>query len=163
MSGGADFRGDPPRRAPDLRPAGPRRGASAPGRSACVLVIDDDEDDRVVIARALVRARPRLQVVEATTVAEALSMIVEHAPAFALLDLRMDGTDGFEVLAASRGGSGRPRVPLVVFSTSDSPDDIRRAYELGANAYVQKPASLADYERLARRLADFWIDTVARP
>ena len=51
---------------------------------------------------------------------------------------------------------------MVVLSTSDNPDDVRRAYRLCANAYVQKPATMDDYERLARSLVDFWIEATVR-
>jgi CheY-like chemotaxis protein len=128
-----------------------------------VLVIDDDEDDRRVVARALRKARPDVEIIEAGTALEGLDRIDADQPALVLLDLRMGGADGFAVLSAAKSAGRRPEVPVVVLSTSDNPDDVRRAYRLHANAYVQKPATLDAYERLARRLVEFWMETAVRP
>jgi CheY-like chemotaxis protein len=127
-----------------------------------VLVIDDDAEDRHVIARALRKARPTVRITEAATAAEGLDQLGADRPDLVLLDLRMAGDDGFAVLERAKMGAGRSDVPMVVLSTSGNPDDVRRAYRLNANAYVQKPGSLAEYERLAIRLMDFWLETALR-
>jgi CheY-like chemotaxis protein len=152
-------RADPRTRAATLRLA--RKAAAPPAQR--VLVIDDDEEDRHVIARALRKARPEIEIIEAGSALEGLDRLEADDPSLVLLDLRMAGADGFAVLSAAKTGKRRPEVPVVVLSTSDNPDDVRRAYRLHANAYVQKPATMDEYERLARRLVDFWIETAMRP
>ncbi|HUG60828.1 MAG TPA: response regulator [Methylomirabilota bacterium] len=141
---------------------GAHRTARRPQAPVRILVIDDDEADRLVIARALRKVRPGIQIVEATTAAEGLDRLDEAAPDLVLLDLRMPGVDGFSVLKSAKTGAERADVPVVVLSTSSNPDDVRRAYRLNANAYVQKPSTLDEYERLARRLVDFWVETAVR-
>jgi CheY-like chemotaxis protein len=128
-----------------------------------ILVIDDDEADRHIIARALRKARPGIEIVEARSALEGLDRLDADAPTLVLLDLRMAGADGFAVLSAAKAGTRRAETPVVVLSTSDNPDDVRRAYRLNANAYVQKPSTMDDYEKLARSLVDFWMGTTVRP
>ena len=61
------------------------------------------------------------------------------------------------------------RLPVLVFTSSSRPDDIARAYDAGANAYLVKPNALADLTALALALRDFWLfqnrlpDTLGAP
>lgn len=128
-----------------------------------VLVVDDDDADRMVIGRALRRVSPGLRIEEVASAREAVSRVVEIRPALVLLDLRMDGIDGFEALARLKSAERTVEAAIVVLSTSAAPEDVREALRLNANAYVQKPASMAEYEELARRLVVFWLETALRP
>ena len=60
-------------------------------------------------------------------------------PELLLLDLKMPGKNGFEVLEWIRQQPGLKRLRIVVLTTWDSPQDVNRAYELGANAFMVKP------------------------
>lgn len=80
-------------------------------------------------------------------------------PDLILLDLNLPGKSGFEVLEAVRADSDRRSLPVVVVSSSRNGDDIRRAYELGANAYVVKPDDPDEYIRLIETIVNFWLPT----
>jgi len=74
-------------------------------------------------------------------------------PAAVLLDVRMPVMDGFEVLSAVRAREPFQRVPLLLmFSNSKDEKDVRRAHELGADAYQAKPANKEEYMRFFRAL-----------
>ena len=73
-------------------------------------------------------------------------------PAAMLLDLNMPGKNGFEVLAWIRAQPGLKRLPVYVLSASSRPEDIRRAYDLGANSYLVKPGTLDGLMHLAKIL-----------
>lgn len=124
-----------------------------------VLLIDDDEADRMVIARSLRGACPGVTVMEAGNGEEGLERIAADDPDLVLLDLRMPGFDGFDVLSRVRSGAGSEALPVIVLSTSDTRQDVHRAYSLHANAYLQKPGSMAAYDELARNLVRFWFET----
>jgi CheY-like chemotaxis protein len=79
-------------------------------------------------------------------------------PCLILLDLKMPGVSGMEVLAWLRQVSNSPPLPVIVLSSSAQPRDIDRAFALGANAFVVKPASIDERIRLARSIQGFWLD-----
>ena len=78
-------------------------------------------------------------------------------PRLMLVDLNMPGVSGFEVIQQVRAISRVRYLPLVVYSTSDNPKDMRRAYDLGANAYLIKPGSYHEVSDVMRRAVDFWL------
>ncbi|WP_253737546.1 response regulator [Halohasta salina] len=87
---------------------------------------------------------------------------LEHHPDLILLDLNLPGKSGFDLLETIRNGTAFPDVPVVVVSSSESPEDINRVYELSANAYVTKPADPDDYIGMIHATIDFWIATATR-
>ena len=113
-----------------------------------VLVAEDDEDDAFFIERAFRRTGTDMKLCIVTSGDEAIDYLEGRGeyvdrdsfpePALVLLDLKMPGRNGFEVLEWKRG---RPeiRVPFVVLSSSAEERDMRRARELGVNSYLIKP------------------------
>ena len=78
-------------------------------------------------------------------------------PGLVLLDLNLPYWSGFEVLAWIRQQSQHRRLPVLIFSSSNRPDDISRAYDAGANGYVVKPNALSDLRSLVLAVRDFWL------
>jgi CheY-like chemotaxis protein len=77
-------------------------------------------------------------------------------PRLVLLDLKMPRLNGFDVIAWMRRHYPWKLTPIIILSSSALPQDVNRAYELGANAYMVKPADYRALERLFRTIADFW-------
>jgi CheY-like chemotaxis protein len=77
-----------------------------------------------------------------------------------LLDLNLPGKSGVDVLQTVRDESRFSSVPVVVVSSSENPDDIRRVYERSANAYVTKPTDPDEYIQMIVATVRFWIATV---
>jgi two-component system response regulator len=78
-------------------------------------------------------------------------------PRVIFLDLRMPLVDGFEVLQALRGAPHTRSTPVVMLSTSSSPDDVRRAYELGANSFLVKRWDAGDAGSMIAEAARYWV------
>lgn len=78
-------------------------------------------------------------------------------PAVILLDLKLPRMDGFEVLEHVRKTPVLRLVPTVVLTSSGEERDLRRAYELGANAYVVKCIDFRAYSRSLAAIANFWL------
>ena len=84
-------------------------------------------------------------------------------PDVILLDLKMPRMDGFEFLAWLRSRSTEPHrfIPVVVMSSSPLPEDVERAYTLGANSYLIKPVNWEDFRDRIRALGVYWSAHVA--
>ena len=84
-------------------------------------------------------------------------------PCLILLDLNMPRKDGREVLTEIKKEPRFRRIPIVVFTTSGSEDDIICSYELGASSYITKPTSYDDLVEVMKKLGDYWLRTVSLP
>jgi len=126
-----------------------------------VLIVDDDDGDVMLTESCLHSNDNRLDVVRAFDGADALALLAEEGsrPDLILLDLNMPGIDGHKTLESIRKTDGLKTIPVVIFSTSSSQADIERAYQNCANAYVQKPADLKNYQKTISNIQAFWLDT----
>jgi len=84
-------------------------------------------------------------------------------PDFVILDLDMPKMDGCGVLAEVKADPLLRNIPIVMFSTSDSRQDVLRCYELGANCYVSKPGNLQDYASAVTSIVNFWLSVARLP
>lgn len=73
-----------------------------------------------------------------------------QAPELMLLDINVPRRSGNQVLARVRGSLRCGHIPVVMISSSDSPAEQRRAFELGATAYFRKPSSLSEFMELGK-------------
>ena len=82
-----------------------------------------------------------------------------------LLDLKLPGVGGHEVLAAVRAAADERvrRMPVVVLSHSEVIDDVLRSYDLGANSHIAKPHSLDALFEVVETLGRYWLDVVSLP
>ncbi len=82
-----------------------------------------------------------------------------------LLDLRLPGVGGHEVLAAVRASHDERvrRMPIVVLSHSEVIEDVLRSYDLGANSHIAKPHSLDKLFEIVESLGRYWLSVVALP
>jgi CheY-like chemotaxis protein len=135
-----------------------------------VLLVDDDHADVLMVEEALSGwvVPTALHVVNDGVEATAfLRREGTHAdaprPAFVLLDLNMPRKDGFQVLADVKGDRELAVIPVVVFSTSNSPDQVLRSYQAHANAYVVKPIDADDFTRVVRDIDHFYTQIASRP
>ena len=84
-------------------------------------------------------------------------------PDLILLDLNLPRKDGREVLAELKSDANFRRIPVVVLTTSQSDEDVLRAYNLNANCYVSKPVDLDQFIKVVRGIEDFWLTIVKLP
>jgi two-component system response regulator len=140
--------------------------------SPVILLVDDSRDDLDIALRALRRTGLLADVHTARNGREALSVLhlcgrpepgERLRPQVIFLDLRMPLLDGFEVLHALRSHAQTRAIPVVVVSTSSSPDDARRAYELGANSYLVKRAETRDPGGWLAEAARYWVEMNFQP
>ena len=131
-----------------------------------ILVADDDAQDTMLVKMAVDRASLCLRLDTVKDGEEAIDYLMGRSlyadrhtypfPSMLLLDLKMPKLSGFDVLDFVRGQPGLKQLPIVIFSSSDDPKDIRRAYDAGANSYLCKPHSNEDLSALLRALEAYW-------
>jgi two-component system, response regulator len=127
-----------------------------------ILLVEDCRDDEELVMLALQQAGIQAQVTVARDGEEALER-VSAGFQLVLLDLKLPKVDGFEVLRRIRQTAPTRLLPVVVFSSSDVPTDVERAYALGANAFVSKPVEFDEYSEVVRQIAMFWIKLNRKP
>jgi CheY-like chemotaxis protein len=79
-------------------------------------------------------------------------------PDLMLLDLKMPRLNGFDVLDWLRSKPGLNRLLVAVLTSSDQPQDINRAYDLGANSYLLKPHSAEQLADLIKHVQKYWLE-----
>ena len=84
-------------------------------------------------------------------------------PCVVLLDVKMPGPGGLEILRAIRSDERIRTIPVVMLSSSREQGDLRRSYELGANGYIVKPVDFAQFTESMRHLGLFWAVTNEPP
>jgi CheY-like chemotaxis protein len=112
-----------------------------PASSLRLLVVDDNEDNRDMLARRLRRRGYEVRTAESG--AEALDLISSalHFDAV-LLDVMMPDITGLEVLAKLRTRFNKEQLPVVMATARSDSEDVVEALRLGANDYVTKPINL---------------------
>ncbi|MFL5531879.1 MAG: response regulator [Gemmatimonadales bacterium] len=139
---------------------------------ATILVVEDDPDDRDLLARAFRKAGVAMPLRFAVDGDEAVAYLgaaiddlPESGPAVILLDLKLPRRSGFEVLEWVKGHPVLRRVPVIILTSSREDVDLRRAYDLGANSYLVKPARPEDLLRMVEHIHAYWLglNQVARP
>jgi CheY-like chemotaxis protein len=133
-----------------------------------ILVAEDDPTDAYFFERAFRRAGVPVVlhfVGDGQQVIDYLNGTGEFAdrarhplPQLLLLDLNMPRMDGFHVVRWIRKQPWLDALQVVIFSSSDEPKDIDRAYGLGANSYLVKPHSMEELTGLMARFKKNWLE-----
>lgn len=115
-----------------------------------VLIVDDDEDARMLLSRALARGGLTVDVQTAVDGRDALDRIAATAPHAVITDLMMPHMDGFELCAALRAAPSTAAIPVLIVTALEGEADRARGLAAGADEYLTKPISADD---LTSRLA----------
>jgi PAS domain S-box-containing protein len=126
-------------------------GVSIPNPSQLhILVVDDNDTNRLVAGRLL--ARHGYRVTEVASGPEALAVAAEHRPSLVLMDLRLPGMNGLEAMAAIRTLPGCEQIPAIALTAHALVGDRERFVMMGMEGYVSKPFSgevlLAEMDRV---------------
>ena len=132
-----------------------------------ILLVEDNPTDEKLTLRAFARCGIANDVVVVRDGAEALDYLLRKGahrhrdpaldPAVVLLDLGLPRLSGLDVLKALRASETTRLLPVVILTSSREEEDIIRSYSLGANAYVRKPVSFAEFAEAAKALGMFWL------
>ena len=84
-------------------------------------------------------------------------------PALILLDLKLPGMTGLQLLQWMRVQPDVRRIPVVVLTSDEDPKTIDSAYDLGANSYLVKPGDPARIAMMVEAIQRYWIDLNQAP
>ncbi len=128
-----------------------------------IILADDDADDRLLLQEAFDENKLPCQLSFVEDGVELIKYLdkAENLPFLILLDINMPRKDGKQILSELRTNDKWKHLPVVMFTTSKSPQDIKTCYELGANSYIIKPTSFEKLVEVVNAVGHYWIDTVA--
>jgi two-component system, response regulator len=136
-------------------------------RLAQILLVEDNRMDVVLTLDAFKEARLKNKINVANNGQEALDYLFgrnEYAdrnlfpmPNLILLDLKMPGIDGFEVLRQIKNTPMLKRIPVVILTSSKEDGDRTLSYDIGANSYLLKPVSFDGFIEVVKKIDDYWL------
>ena len=132
-----------------------------------ILLVDDSPEDVELTLRALRRSKIVNEIQVAEDGAEALDFLFcrglyrdrafSHPPNLVMLDLKLPKIGGLDVLKAIRADERTKAIPVVILTSSREQKDLIKGYDLGVNAYVQKPVDFEQFGEAIRHIGMFWI------
>jgi len=135
--------------------------------SALILLVDDSDDDCTLMRRAFAKSHvlnPVLAVHSGQEAIDYLSGTGKYAnraeyplPALILLDIKMPGLSGLDVLRWVRSQPGLRTLRVVMLTTSSDLRDMNSAYQLGANSFLTKPVDFERFVEVTRALSGYWL------
>jgi CheY-like chemotaxis protein len=142
-------------------------------RQLTVLLVEDNPRDVRLTQRAFARASLSHDLRVVRDGDEALAYLhredaykdphTSPRPDVILLDLNLPRMSGHELLRCLKQDQRFRQIPIIVLTTSGRPDDVRLAYEAGANAYLLKPVEFARFTEVICHLGKFWLELVELP
>jgi len=133
-----------------------------------MFLIDDDEDDRLLFCEALADIAPQFTCYTAVSATAALNKLHGNdvdLPDLILLDVNMPTVNGWECLSILKSKATLKDIPVIMYSTSSSPDDIEKALRWGALCFFTKPYDFHDLKSslalVVSHLMDDTLDALA--
>lgn len=136
-------------------------------KSLPVLLAEDNDADVFFVERALNKGCLPIELVVTRDGQQAIDYLARAIldagrdshplPGLFLLDLKMPGVDGFDVLAWIKTQPALQQLPVVVLSSSVLESDIKKARQLGVVDYVEKTSDFDLLTRILQRLHDRWL------
>ena len=126
-----------------------------------ILIVEDNCVDLDLAMRAFGKCR-LCNPIQVARHAEDVMVWMERweagdpAPMVILLDLHLPRVDGLEILRRLKSHERFKAIPVIMLTSSDADRDIREAYDLGVNSYIQKPVDFGRYMELAAQIEAYW-------
>lgn len=130
-----------------------------------ILMIDDNPTDVLLIKEAFAFCEADSEIHVAEDGVYALEFLKRQGQDYAprpdliLLDLNMPRKNGFEVLAELKADPELNTIPVIIYTSSVTKEDIRAAYNSHANGYIRKSVDFDECIKTAQSIKDFWFST----
>ncbi len=137
-----------------------------------ILLVEDNPDHATLTMRALHKGNLLNDVVWVKDGAEALDFLYRRGayetppaprPGLILLDIKLPKVDGHGVLRQIKSDEALRTIPVVMLTTSAQADDVNGSYGAGANSFITKPVSFADFMEKINAVQLYWVLTNVPP
>lgn len=131
-----------------------------------ILLVDDDQNDVILMIKALAEVNFGNEIIIAEDGEEALDFLYKRGkfadykgdnPVFILLDIKMPLMNGIEVLKLIRNDHSFDKIPVIMMTSSRDTHDLDECYENGANSFVVKPVNITDFIKVVKEVGKYWI------
>ena len=132
-----------------------------------LLIVDDNKEESFLLQEAIKDTKINFdmkfledgqQVIDYFYDKDHVS-VKPNLPDLIILDLNLPKKHGFEVLEQLKSDKSIYKsIPVIIFSSSEAPSDIRRCYELHCNAYISKPINFDEMVSIVQNISSFWFE-----
>jgi CheY-like chemotaxis protein len=132
-----------------------------------ILLVEDEEAHAELTSRAIRKAGNANRIDILTDGEEALDYVFNRAkyadktkyplPGLIMLDIKLPGIDGIEVLKQIKEHPVLKKIPVIMLTTSDREEDICRSYIHCANSYLTKPVGYKEFEEKITQIEFYWM------
>jgi two-component system response regulator len=132
-----------------------------------ILLVEDNDSDAELTLRALKKYHLSNKIIRMADGQEALDYLFQPKatgetelranPKLILLDLKLPGVSGLEVLQAVKSDPRTRCIPVVVLTSSTEEEDIIKTYQLGVNSFISKPVEFDDFMETVKNLGLYWL------
>jgi len=132
-----------------------------------ILLVEDEEAHAQLTKRAIRKAGNANRIDVAYDGEEALDYLFNNGkyadkskypyPGLILLDIKLPGIDGIEVLQKIKQDPNLKKIPVIMLTTSEREEDIARSYDYHANSYLTKPVGFKEFEEKIGQIDFYWM------
>lgn len=138
-----------------------------------LLIVEDSNEDFETLQRFLQRSPMEISIKRCVNGEQALAFLYRTGnysdnestpgPSLIILDINLPKIDGLEVLRQIKQDDKLKKIPIVVFTTSSNPKDIKNCYQYGVNSYIVKAINFAQLKQDIQLLMDYWFKVTMLP
>lgn len=134
-----------------------------------IVLIEDNQDHAKILKWAFEQTKRQTQLTFFRDAESALSHLRENSqgptvsPDLIFLDFNLPRMDGREVLRQLKSDTNSKDVPIIILSSSDREEDVKKAYELGASTYISKSLILNELSNSLESILDYWSNIAKLP
>lgn len=139
-------------------------------KSIRIFLVEDNEGDVFLAKKALSVMRHPVEFDVQMDGKKVLGHLKESVakgpdstPDIVFLDLNLPKVSGLELLRSIKLVENLRSIPIVILSSSRSPQDVAAVYAAGGNSYLPKPKSIEDFRKMAGVIESFWFDYAILP
>lgn len=126
--------------------------------SLSILLIDDDEIERIKFKKVCKDLQFSCSIVEAVNGKQAFEFLKATSKAFniIILDLHMPKMNGLELLEKLKSNVHYKNIPIIIMSNSEDDNELKKCYDFGISGYFTKPAQFSKYAKKVKSLLKYW-------
>lgn len=130
------------------------------------MLVEDNPDDIILTKRAFKKHidKQEYSFLIARNGKEAIDYLKNNPlPVFILLDLKLPGVTGFEVMKFIRSYEPTKLIPVIILTSSTEKNDMIKIYDLGANSYIRKPVDYNSFLNVVKIISSYWLQLNKNP